>query len=517
MLGKNKKIVAVLLAMAVLTTEFCACSKPDEKFTTLGSSASLTTTSSFATTSKTDSDHSKNPSSQTQSSVSSTTNSITPSESTTSKTSPKTIITTSAIPQNNNGDGTTSKRNSASLISSKTVSKTWSFSSSFSSKNSSTQIKPSSSSSSQTSADSEVILPSQIDNATAFLNGLNQRERKIVEKISNAVKNFQTEISFNGQKVTQQQVNNALTIVSMINIEENYVSREYAMSIDEDTDYVVTLKLSYTKDRKQFLKEKSQLEQVANEIIENCNATTDYEVIKYLHDEIIKRCVYDAQSENSTTAYGCLVENKAVCEGYSKAFIYLCSKFGYECIPVVGVSSVSGGQPEGHMWNMVKLGDKWYNIDLTWDDPIMTSGNNYEDYVCYDYFLIDDQKIAGTHQIDPPDGFSYPVADDNTMEYYKVYGLSFATKDDAIDNIQKIVNNAVLNDKKYAYVQVTDSQEYENFKKYLFENTEYRKKAIFDILKTAKQQVGNENLADTRYSRIFNESNGIITIVLVYE
>lgn len=23
-----------------------------------------------------------------------------------------------------------------------------------------------------------------------------------------------------------------------------------------------------------------------------------------------------------------------------------------------------------HVWNLVKIGAKWYNIDVTWDDPV---------------------------------------------------------------------------------------------------------------------------------------------------
>ena len=37
-----------------------------------------------------------------------------------------------------------------------------------------------------------------------------------------------------------------------------------------------------------------------------------------------------------------------------------------------------------HVWNIVKLDGVWYNIDLTWDDPI---GSNGESLISYDFFL----------------------------------------------------------------------------------------------------------------------------------
>ena len=64
---------------------------------------------------------------------------------------------------------------------------------------------------------------------------------------------------------------------------------------------------------------------------------------------------------------------------------------------------------------MVKIDDDWYNIDLTWDDPVLTSNKkiiNEKDFVSYDYFLVSDEKIKNTRTIDddekrPPSVKSY--------------------------------------------------------------------------------------------------------------
>ena len=43
-----------------------------------------------------------------------------------------------------------------------------------------------------------------------------------------------------------------------------------------------------------------------------------------------------------------------------------------------------------HIWNAVNIDDKWYHIDLTWDDPVIPNG---EQVLEHDYFLIDTKKL----------------------------------------------------------------------------------------------------------------------------
>ena len=96
--------------------------------------------------------------------------------------------------------------------------------------------------------------------------------------------------------------------------------------------------------------------------------------------------VYDETAENCRDIYGVFVDKKAICGGYSKAFSYLCDKVGIETITVTG-----DADGEAHMWNMVKLDGEWYNVDCTWDDPIIK--RNDPDFVRHDYLLVKDSEI----------------------------------------------------------------------------------------------------------------------------
>lgn len=110
---------------------------------------------------------------------------------------------------------------------------------------------------------------------------------------------------------------------------------------------------------------------------------SDYEKIKYFHDWIINNTKYTSNGPAyKSEADGPIVYGKALCEGYSKAFMYLCQSADIPCVCVVS---------SNHMWNMVKLNGKWYNVDVTWDDPVMSDGSNALEY---DYFLKSTKSIA---------------------------------------------------------------------------------------------------------------------------
>ena len=66
------------------------------------------------------------------------------------------------------------------------------------------------------------------------------------------------------------------------------------------------------------------------------------------------------------TGYAALVDKKAVCQGYSVALYRLLLEMGIDC-RVIGGTGVSGSETEEHAWNIVRLGNKYFNVDATWD------------------------------------------------------------------------------------------------------------------------------------------------------
>ena len=114
---------------------------------------------------------------------------------------------------------------------------------------------------------------------------------------------------------------------------------------------------------------------------------SEYDRVKAFHDYLVNNTVYAETGDRSHNAAGSLLDGRAVCEGYSNAFDLLCYLSGIECLCINGEGN--GG---GHAWNKVKIDGQWYNIDVTWDDPVST-----RPVLRYDYFLVSDSALARDH------------------------------------------------------------------------------------------------------------------------
>lgn len=125
---------------------------------------------------------------------------------------------------------------------------------------------------------------------------------------------------------------------------------------------------------------------------------TNYEKIKTLHDYIINTTVYDkvrADDVNvnsgylSHTAYGVLISGKGICGGYSDAMAILLNRLNLNNYKISSLN---------HVWNFIKLDTGWVHLDLTWDDPIVNTGENI---LTHNFFLINtftlEQKLTTQH------------------------------------------------------------------------------------------------------------------------
>ena len=116
------------------------------------------------------------------------------------------------------------------------------------------------------------------------------------------------------------------------------------------------------------------------------------EKVLSINNYLVKLVTYEQDADKPENqfaheAYGALADPKhrAVCDGYSKAFLLLCEKEGIECVVALGTSVPN---MVNHAWNYVKMdNEKWYAMDVTWND-----GNDN------DYFLNGGSTFFQTHQ-----------------------------------------------------------------------------------------------------------------------
>lgn len=165
---------------------------------------------------------------------------------------------------------------------------------------------------------------------------------------------------------------------------------------------IYSIEIQYGKTASQTATALANVEAKTADIIARAKKLpSDYDRVKLFHDWIINNTVYTLTgSKYISETDGPILYGKALCEGYSRAFEYLCQSVGIECVCISGEGN--GG---GHMWNMVKVDGEWYHIDVTWDDPITTTG---EQVLRYNYFLVSDAKIKENHTIS--NNFEVPTA-----------------------------------------------------------------------------------------------------------
>lgn len=196
----------------------------------------------------------------------------------------------------------------------------------------------------------------------------------------------------------------------------------------------------YTVDKDSIETEKNKLDKACNDFISGINySMSDYEKELYIHDTLIKNCNYkDDGSTTCYTIYGALVLNEANCEGYSKAVSYLLSKVDIGSRVITGETKDSTST-DGHMWNIVTLDNKEYNLDVTWDDYTVEGISDCTD-PGHTYMNVPTEFISITHTAENPEFNSSCIFND--MNYFIKSGTSFSSYDE--NARQSIIDAAVV-------------------------------------------------------------------------
>lgn len=132
---------------------------------------------------------------------------------------------------------------------------------------------------------------------------------------------------------------------------------------------LVKIGIKYSFSRKQQKTAQQKYTKELNKIVKNAKKKKKVQDrIKSVNSQMCKRISYSNKSKNSYNAYGAIVERKAVCMGYALAFKAAMDKMKIPC-------KYGKNLREDHLWNKVKVGKKWYVVDVTWNDA--TKKNSY--------------------------------------------------------------------------------------------------------------------------------------------
>lgn len=121
-----------------------------------------------------------------------------------------------------------------------------------------------------------------------------------------------------------------------------------------------------------------------------------------IHDHLIESANYaEVDTPADHTPYNILLEGRGVCDGYAYAAKLLLDAADIENEIVTGTAA--GGE---HRWNLVKIGENWYHMDVTWDDPVSPDGREHH---TYNYYLKGDAVMNIDHQWQG----EYPICEKN--------------------------------------------------------------------------------------------------------
>jgi len=124
-------------------------------------------------------------------------------------------------------------------------------------------------------------------------------------------------------------------------------------------------------------------------------AADSFQAEKIIYDHLAQNTRYGSSPDIEEANYniiGPLLYGSAVCEGYAKAFKYLCDAIKLPCIVVSGSAINPQENNEPHSWNIVRVNGDYYHTDVTWDSILSNDEENE-----YDYFNLTDEEMKNDH------------------------------------------------------------------------------------------------------------------------
>ena len=233
------------------------------------------------------------------------------------------------------------------------------------------------------------------------------------------------------------------------------------------TGQTISYRISTTVDPQDRDRMRAQLEQAADECIAGIDSdASEYDKIRYVYEYIINTTDYSTQSDANQNIQSALLSHVSVCAGYARSFQYILHRMGMFCTYVTG-HTTDGGD---HAWNIVRIGDQYYNVDVTWGDPVfvgLEEGSSPPgSYMNYNYLCCTDEELFLTHV--PDDTVPLPSCTDDSLNYYRLNGIYYESFD--YDTIHDVLMNSVWNGDDTTVMKFADQASCEEAEYELFSN-----------------------------------------------
>lgn len=146
-------------------------------------------------------------------------------------------------------------------------------------------------------------------------------------------------------------------------------------------DYVVGVKMQY--DDEEYIETVSEIinREIANVRSLITDDMTDLQKALAAHDYIASNYEYDTACQ-SKTLDDMVLNKTGVCQGYAYLYKEIMTALGIPCVTVPSNKC-------NHMWNKIMIDGTWYNVDVTYDDPLFDMST----HISHKYFIVNDDEI----------------------------------------------------------------------------------------------------------------------------
>lgn len=179
----------------------------------------------------------------------------------------------------------------------------------------------------------------------------------------------------------------------------------------------------YLFDRGKVKEHQKAMQARIAKLVRPAQTLTEQQKEQYIHDFICENVCYDKlKKAYSHEIIGPLGQGVGVCEGIAKTVKILCDTLGIWCIIAISDANPEKKIRYRHAWNVVRIGGKYYQLDVTFDNSLGCDGE-----IRYDYFNLDDERFFRDHE---PVIWKVPACSDGDHFYYREKKLSFTKLED---------------------------------------------------------------------------------------
>lgn len=229
---------------------------------------------------------------------------------------------------------------------------------------------------------------------------LNEEQQILYEEIKESYLQFKNDFSTQLNEISTKEFQEVYSAILLDHAEifwlDSYLAPKKITDYNAiNTNKKIQLYYSYSLDEAKNVK--NRIETKYNEIIEEAKKQdNDFKKIKYVHDKLIEISQYHDYTDEEKDSYQSIVSifdsGNTVCAGYSYGFKFIMDKLGIKSIATRDIGNED--ESKNHIWNMVELYGKWYNLDITWDNKIEKEGR-----ISYNYFLKKNDEFYTDHRM----------------------------------------------------------------------------------------------------------------------